>query len=130
MNLANAIKESGLNRILIMFLMLVMYIIIGMFMDTLSVVLLTIPIFAPIVTSLGYDLIWFGVVIVLVMVLGTITPPIGINLFIASAIDKKVTISGVMRNVVPYCIALVIVTIIAILVPAISLWLPNMIYGA
>ena len=64
------------------------------------------------------------------MVLGTITPPIGINLFIASAIDKKVTISGVMRNVVPYCIALVIVTIIAILVPAISLWLPNMIYGA
>ncbi len=130
MNLANAIKESGLNRILIMFLMLVMYIIIGMFMDTLSVVLLTIPIFAPIVTSLGYDLIWFGVVIVLVMVLGTITPPIGINLFIASAIDKKVTISGVMRNVVPYCIALVIVTILAILVPAISLWLPNMIYGA
>ena len=112
-----------------MFFMLLLYIFIGMFMDTLSVVLLTIPIFSPIVSALGYDLIWFGVVIVLVMVLGTITPPIGINLFIAAGIDKNVQISGIMRAVIPYCIALLIVTIIAILVPQLSLWLPNLIYG-
>ena len=128
-NLAAFIGGLNVSRVVIMFFMLLLYIFIGMFMDTLSVVLLTIPIFSPIVSALGYDLIWFGVVIVLVMVLGTITPPIGINLFIAAGIDKNVQISGIMRAVIPYCIALLIVTIIAILVPQLSLWLPNLIYG-
>ena len=98
-------------------------------MDTLSVVLLTIPIFQPIVTALGYDLIWFGVVVVLCMVLGTITPPIGINLFIAAGIDNNVEISKLMKAAIPYCIALLIVTIICILIPDLSLWLPDLIYG-
>lgn len=129
-NLANFISGLEVHRVVILLAMLVMYIIIGMFMDTLSVVILTIPIFAPIVTSLGYDLIWFGVVIVLVMVLGTITPPIGINLFIAAGLDKNVPISKIMTSSVPYCIVLLIVTILIILVPDISLFLPNLMYGA
>ena len=129
-NLAAWISSLDVHRVVIMLMMLLLYIIIGMFMDTLSVVLLTIPIFHPIVTALGYDLIWFGVVVVLCMVLGTITPPIGINLFIAAGIDKNVEISKLMNAVVPYCIALLIVTVICILIPALSLWLPNLIYGA
>lgn len=129
-NLAAFISGLDVNRVIIMFFMLLLYIFIGMFMDTLSVVILTIPIFAPIVTALGYDLIWFGVVIVLVMVLGTITPPIGINLFIAAGIDKNIEINKLMIRVLPYCVALLIVTIICILIPQISLWLPNLIYGA
>ena len=129
-NLANFISGLEVHRVVILLAMLVMYIIIGMFMDTLSVVILTIPIFAPIVTSLGYDLIWFGVVIVLVMVLGTITPPIGINLFIAAGLDKNVPISKIMISSVPYCVALLIVTILIILVPDISVFLPNLMYGA
>ena len=128
-NLATLISGLDVPRVVILFAMLVMYIIIGMFMDTLSVVILTIPIFAPIVTELGYDLIWFGVVIVLVMVLGTITPPIGINLFIAAGLDKNIPISGIMKSSVPYCIALLIVTILIIMVPDISTWLPNLMYG-
>ena len=128
-NLANFISGLDVPRVAILFAMLVMYIIIGMFMDTLSVVILTIPIFAPIVTALGYDLIWFGVVIVLVMVLGPITPPIGINLFIAAGLDKNIPMSRIMTSSVPYCIALLIVTIICILFPDISMWLPNLMYG-
>lgn len=128
-NLAAWISSLDVHRIVIMLMMLLLYIIIGMFMDTLSVVLLTIPIFAPIVTALGYDLIWFGVVVVLCMVLGTITPPIGINLFIAAGIDKNVEISKLMKAVVPYCIALLIVTVICILIPDLSIWLPDLIYG-
>ena len=129
-NLASFISGLEVNRVVIMFFILLLYILIGMFMDTLSVVILTIPIFTPIISALGYDLIWFGVVIVLVMVLGTITPPIGINLFIAAGIDKRLEIGGIMRSIVPYCIALLIVTILCILVPQISLWLPNLMYGA
>ena len=68
-------------------------------------------------------------VIVLVMVLGTITPPIGINLFIAAGLDKNIPISGIMKSSVPYCIALLIVTILMIMVPDISTWLPNLMYG-
>lgn len=128
-NLAAIIGGLDVPPVVILLAMLVMYIIIGMFMDTLSVVILTIPIFAPIVTSLDYDLIWFGVVIVLVMVLGTITPPIGINLFIAAGLDRNVPISGIMKSSAPYCIALLIVTILIILFPNISLWLPNLMYG-
>ena len=129
-NLASFISGLEVPRLVIMFFMLLLYIFIGMFMDTLSVVLLTIPIFGPIVQTLGYDMYWFGVVIVLVMVLGTITPPIGINLFIAAGIDRNIPISNIMRNSVPYCIALLVVIIIAILIPGLSLWLPNLIYGA
>lgn len=128
-NLAAWISSLDVHRVVIMLMMLLLYIIIGMFMDTLSVVLLTIPIFAPIVTALGYDLIWFGVVVVLCMVLGTITPPIGINLFIAAGIDKNVEISKLMKSAIPYCAALLVVTIICILIPALSTWLPNLIYG-
>jgi len=128
-NLAAFISDLEVSRTVVMFFMLLLYIVVGMFMDTLSVVILTIPIFAPIVTTLGYDLIWFGVIIVLVMVLGTITPPIGINLFIAAGVDKNIQIGGLMKQVIPYCIALLVVTILAILIPEISLWLPNLIYG-
>ncbi len=128
-NLAAWISSLDVHRVVIMLMMLLLYIIIGMFMDTLSVVLLTIPIFQPIVTALGYDLIWFGVVVVLCMVLGTITPPIGINLFIAAGIDNNVEISKLMKAALPYCIALLIVTIICILIPDLSLWLPDLIYG-
>ena len=128
-NLAAFIGGLDVHRVVIMLFMLLLYIFIGMFMDTLSAVLLTIPIFYPIVSSLGYDGIWFGVVIVLVMVLGTITPPIGINLFIAAGIDRNVQIGAIMKSVVPYCIALLVVTLIVIFVPSISLWLPNLMHG-
>ncbi len=129
-NLADFIGGLAVSRVVIMFFMLLLYIIIGMFMDTLSVVLLTIPIFYPIVVGLGYDPVWFGVVIVLVMVLGTITPPIGINLFIAAGLEKDIPLAGIMKNIWPYAIALLVVTVLAILVPQLSLWLPNLFYGA
>lgn len=129
-NLAATIAAMNVHRLVVIGLMFVLYILIGMFMDTLSAVLITIPIFYPIVINLGFDPVWFGVVIVLVMVLGTITPPIGINLFIAVALDKELNLMSIYKNVAPYCIALVIVTIIVIFIPQLSIWLPNLIYNA
>ncbi len=129
-DLASSIAAMNVDRLVIIGFMFILYIFIGMFMDTLSAVLLTVPIFYPIVISLGFDPVWFGVVIVLVMVLGTITPPIGINLFIAASLDKGLTLPSIYKGVIPYIIALIIVTIIVILVPQLSLWLPNLIYGA
>ena len=129
-NLAAYIASLNVNRLVVIGLMFILYILIGMFMDTLSAVLITIPIFYPIVTGLGFDPVWFGVIIVLVMVLGTITPPIGINLFIAATLDEDLNLMGIYKGAVPYIIALIVVTIIAILFPQLSLWLPNLIYNA
>lgn len=128
-NLADFISALEVSRVVIMFFILMLYVIIGMFMDTLSVVLLTIPIFYPIIIALNYDPVWFGVIIVLVMVLGTITPPIGINLFIAAGIEKDIPLANIMRRIVPYAIALLVVTVLAILIPQISLFLPNLFFG-
>ena len=129
-NLAASIAAMNVHRLVVIGLMFVLYIFIGMFMDTLSAVLITIPIFYPIVIGLGFDPVWFGVIIVLVMVLGTISPPIGINLFIAATLDKDLNLMSIYKSAIPYCIALIAVTIIAIFFPQLSLWLPNLIYNA
>ncbi len=128
-NLASYIAGLQVHRLVVIAFMFLLYILIGMFMDTLSAVLITIPIFYPIVMNLGFDPVWFGVVIVLIMVLGTITPPIGINLFIAAGLDKSIPLSSIYRGSVPFVLALIVVTVIIILVPALSTWLPNLIYG-
>ncbi len=128
-NMANFISSLQVNPIVIIFLMFALYIVVGMLMDGLSVVMLTVPIFCPIVASLGYDLVWFGTVLVMVIVLGAITPPIGINIFVAAGIDKKIEINKLMKCCLPYSIALALVTILVICVPKVALWLPNLMFG-
>ena len=128
-NLASFIAGLDVNRLVIMGFMFLLYIMIGMVMDTLSAVLITIPIFYPIIISLGFDPVWFGVVVVLVMVLGTISPPVGINLFIAASLDKNLSLVDIYRRSIPFCIALAIVTLIVIFIPGLATWLPNLIYG-
>ncbi len=129
-DLANFISSLAVNRVVIMLLMLLLYVIIGMFMDGLSAVMLTVPIFCPVVQALDYDLVWFGCVVVLVIVLGAITPPIGINLFVAAGLDKNVKIDRLMKVVIPYCITLLIVIILVIIFPDLALWLPRVMFPA
>ena len=119
---------AGLNvaPIVVIMMMFVLYVLIGMVMDGLSAVMLTVPIFCPIVTSLGYDLIWFGCVLVLVIVLGAVTPPVGINLFVAAGLDKSIQVNKLMKYCVPYSIALALVTLLVIFIPKLALWLPNL----
>lgn len=119
---------AGLNvaPIIVIMMMFVLYVLIGMVMDGLSAVMLTVPIFCPIVTSLGYDLIWFGCVLVLVIVLGAVTPPVGINLFVAAGLDKSIQVNKLMKYCVPYSIALALVTLLVIFIPKLALWLPNL----
>ena len=127
--LAGWVTSLEIPRLAVMMLMLLFYVIVGMLMDGLSVVMLTVPIFCPIVSALGYDLIWFGVILVLVIVLGAITPPVGINLFVAAALDKSIEVNKLMKYSIPYSIALLLVTILVILVPTLALWLPGLMYA-
>ena len=128
-DLASLATNMNVNRYVIMLVIVVIYFLLGMVMDSMATVLLTVPIFLPVATGLGFDPIWFGVVIVLIMCAGSITPPICFGVFVASTISSEVRLADVFKRVVPYCIAIFAVTVLVILIPSLATWLPNLIYG-
>lgn len=105
------------------------YFLLGMVIDALSMVLITIPVFFPIVvTTLGYDPIWFGVIIVLIISLGGLTPPVGMNVFVMKGYAKDVPLMTIFSGVWPFVIASVICLIILLCFPQLATWLPNLIF--
>jgi tripartite ATP-independent transporter DctM subunit len=109
----------------IMIVVMFFFFIGGCFMDALGMILLTIPIFFPVAVALGYDPIWFGVVIVLVTELGVITPPVGINVYVVSGIAKDVPLEIIFKGAVPFVLTLLAYLVIMIIFPQIALYLPG-----
>ena len=102
-------------------------------MDALAFVTLTVPIFFPVVMELGYDPIWFGIIIVMVTEMGVITPPVGINVYVVYGVAKNVLkedvpLEKIFKGIIPFLIALIIGVVIQILCPWIILFLPNLMY--
>ena len=127
--LANALADfvSGLNMspATVMLIILLMYLIMGCFLDALAMILLTVPIFYPIVLDLGYDPIWFGIIVVMVVELGLITPPIGMNVFVIKGMVQSVPLVSIYKGVLPFVIGQVVLIIAVFLIPEIALWLPE-----
>ncbi|MGD8983436.1 MAG: TRAP transporter large permease [Desulfobacteraceae bacterium] len=117
--------EAGLNRYVILSIIIVMYIVLGCFMEGLAIMVLTIPIIYPLVLDMGFDPIWFGVMITLVMEMSLITPPVGINVFIISGISKDVPMYTIFRGILPFWFAILACIIILMIFPEIALFLPN-----
>jgi tripartite ATP-independent transporter DctM subunit len=109
----------------IMVVVMFFFFIGGCFMDALGMILLTIPIFFPVAVALGYDPIWFGVVIVLVTELGVITPPVGINVYVVSGIAKDVPLEKIFKGAFPFVLTLLTYLIIMLLFPQLALFLPS-----
>jgi len=126
MELAGWVSGLALPRVFILIIILLMYIILGTFLDELAMILLTLPIFFPVVTRLGFDPIWFGVVIVLVVQMGMISPPVGITMFVVKGIAPDIPIETIFKGVVPFCIAVVVLMILLIAFPQIALFLPGL----
>ena len=108
-------------------LIIVFYLIGGCFVDALALDILTIPIFYPVIKALGYDLIWFGVMIVVVTQMGVITPPVGVNVYVVSGMARDVPMEKVFKGSMPFLYALILASIILTAFPQIALWLPNLI---
>ena len=127
--LANALADfvSGLDMspATVMLIILLMYLIMGCFLDALAMILLTVPIFYPIVLDLGYDPIWFGIIVVMVVELGLITPPIGMNVFVIKGMAQSVPLVAIYKGVLPFVIGQVLLIIAVFLIPDIALWLPE-----
>ncbi|MBY6142202.1 TRAP transporter large permease [Leisingera daeponensis] len=124
------VASFGLSPAGLLIALIVFYLFLGMFMDVLSMQVLTIPVALPIVTAVGIDPIWFGIFIVLMCELGMITPPVGMNLYVVQGVRKD---GGPFRDVVqgaiPYALIMVLFTLLLIAVPDLVLWLPNSMMG-
>lgn len=119
------IDSLGLHPLLVMFLLHLMYIILGSIFDTVAAMVITLPFVFPLIIGLGFDPIWFGVINVMVIEIGMITPPIGINVFVLHGIARDIPLATIFRGIVPFLIADLIRLTILTLFPALALWLPG-----
>ena len=124
--ISDLITTLDLGPMAVIFVILGIYLVLGMFMESLSMILLTIPIFFPIVTHLGFDAIWFGIFAVMVTELSLIPPPVGLNLFVIKSVIEDLSISAVYRSIIPFVIADLIRIIIIIAFPWLVMVLPLM----
>ncbi len=127
--LSSTIIGMQLNPYVIIVIIVIIYIILGALMDEMGMILLTVPIFFPIIKSLGFDPIWFGVLVVIVCQMGMICPPVGMTVFIVAGIVRDVPMSTVYRGVMPFLVADLCLVAILIAFPQIALWLPKLIKG-
>ena len=111
----------------VMAVIIFIYFLGGFFMDSMALIVVTIPIFFPIVQKLGFDPIWFGVIIVLVAEMGVITPPVGVNVFVIKGIAPDIPLNVIFRGILPFLAALIILTIIITLIPQIATFLPSLV---
>ncbi len=125
-DLKDWITHLGLSPIMIVGAMMVIYVVLGTVMEELTMVLLTIPLFFPIVVQLGFDPVWFGVLIVMVIQIGLISPPVGMNLFVINTLLPKVGLVTIFRGVWPMVLVLIVTLVILLAFPVLSLWLPSM----
>jgi C4-dicarboxylate transporter DctM subunit len=125
-DLATWVSNLPLPNWAIMSVVILVYLFGGCFMDALAMIMLTIPIFFPVSQALGYDPIWFGVVIVLITEMGVITPPVGVNVYVVSGVAKDVPLEDIFRGVLPMLAALLVCNIILLIFPQIALFLPGL----
>lgn len=126
---ADFIADLDQPRIVTLLMILAVYAILGMFMDAIGMLLLTLPVVFPAVMALGYDPIWFGIIVVKMCELCLITPPIGLNCFVVAGVRPDISVQDVFRGASPFFIADVVTVGVLIAFPEIVLWLPGLILG-
>ena len=115
----------GVGNYGVLALIMVMYLVLGCLMDAMAMIILTVPIIFPLITKLGFDPIWFGVIIVMTVELGLIHPPVGMNVFVIKSVVKDVSFTTIFKGVIPFVITDLLRLVILIAFPIIALWLPN-----
>lgn len=127
--LIEMIQAVNVSPMMALGLIILVYIILGCVFESMSMMLLTVPIFFPVVVELGFDPIWFGIVVVVVTEISLITPPVGLNVFVLSGIIKDIKTATIFRGVFPFWVADMVRLAIIVLMPAIVLFLPSILYA-
>lgn len=127
--LADGAHALNLSGPAVMTLIIIAYIIFGCFLEAIGMLLITVPVFLPLVQQFGYDPVWFGVIVVIVIEVGLIHPPVGLNLFVIQAHAPDIKITKLYRGIVPFLFAPLVLIILMFWFPGIALWLPKLFYG-
>ena len=122
------VASSALSPFMIILMIMAIYVLLGMILESLSMILLTVPLFFPIVSLLGFDLVWFGILVVVITEISLITPPVGLNVFVLSGVIPQTTPRDIFAGIVPFWAADIVRLSLLILFPAISLYLPQLLY--
>jgi tripartite ATP-independent transporter DctM subunit len=123
--LTEMLTGMGVGRYGVLAMIMVMYLVLGCLMDAMAMIILTVPIIFPVIVQLGFDPIWFGVIIVMTVELGLIHPPVGMNVFVIKSVVKDVSFTTIFKGVIPFVVTDLIRLVILISFPIIALWLPS-----
>jgi C4-dicarboxylate transporter DctM subunit len=123
--LTEILTGLGIGRYGVLALIMVMYLVLGCLMDAMAMIILTVPIIYPVIVHLGFDPIWFGVIIVMTVELGLIHPPVGMNVFVIKSVVKDVSFTTIFKGVLPFIVTDIVRLVILIAFPIIALWLPT-----
>ena len=124
--LIQIVNSFDVSPLGVIFIILAIYLVLGCVFESLSMILLTVPIFAPVVEALGFDLIWFGILVVVATEISLITPPIGLNVFVLKGVLKDVSVKTIFKGVTPFWIADIFRLLLLALIPSIALVLPSL----
>jgi C4-dicarboxylate transporter, DctM subunit len=120
------VLAQGFSPLMVIILMIGFYLLLGCVLESMSMILLTVPVFYPVVEALGFDLVWFGILVVVVTEISLITPPVGMNVFVLRGMITDVSLATIFRGVMPFWYADIVRLLLIALIPGISLFLPNL----
>ncbi len=127
--LADGARAWALPGGAVMALVILAYIVLGCFLEAIGMILITVPVFLPLVVAYGYDPVWFAIVVVIVVEVGLIHPPVGMNLFVVQAQAPDISTLAIYRGILPFLVAPLVLILLLFLVPGLALWLPRLLYG-
>lgn len=125
--IVSAISTSGISPLAVIFCILLLYIILGAFFDEVAAMVITLPFVIPVIQGFGFDLVWWGIINVVVIGIGMITPPIGINVMLLSSMYRDIKITTIYSGIVPFLVADLVRLVVLVLFPPLTLWLPSVI---
>ncbi len=127
--ITGAVASLGLSKWGMLVAMVVFYLVLGCFMETLSMMITTIPIIAPVMVALGFDSIWLGIIIVILIEAALITPPVGLNLYVVQSLRSGGSLNDVIAGSLPFVIAMIVLIGLLAIFPGLALWLPSLVRG-
>jgi len=127
-HLADFLDAWNLSRLELLLAIVALYTVLGFLMDSIGMMVITVPILHPILMHYGIDLVWFGVLLVVLIELGQVTPPVGMNLFVVKSVAPTATLKDVTLGALPFCVLMYVLVFCLIAAPQLALWLPNLMY--
>ncbi len=122
--IAETVKQLTSNPWVLLLLLNVVLLILGMFMETIAIMIILVPILIPVLTAFGVDLTHFGIVLLVNLVIGQLTPPVGVLLFVSSSVSRT-PLGSILNEITPFLVALIVTLMVLTFIPALSLWLPG-----